>query len=188
MVPPMNSLTVRPAEIFAINIPDFNNSWTGKNCSGYDRDGLSANQKTATTAGIRSPYMLISWFHLNQNNQQTNKRAPSDPPAPVENCPPVHPSGWPVTALHPLRKNLTYDARNKNSEKWKQKFPLPPHSHLCPLWRDEQKNYGGLLSLLCVLTILSLIGSSEAVFRSFKPHMAKKLSLLLKTLKNNLKR
>ena len=39
----------------------------------------------------------------------------------------------------------------------------------------SKKNYGGLLSLLCVLTILSLIGSSEAVFRSFIPYMAKKI-------------
>ena len=58
--------------------------------------------------------------------------------------------------------------------KWKQKFVLPSHSYLCPFWRVEQKNYGGLLSLLFFFfTFFTLIGPSEAVFRSFIPHTAK---------------
>ena len=48
----------------------------------------------------------MTLFDLNQNEEHADKRAPSDPPSPVEDRPAVHPPRRAVTAPLPLRQCL----------------------------------------------------------------------------------
>ena len=74
IVPLMNSRIVRPLEIFAMNIPDYQTD------DFINRVSIPELRLSAPTQRTEAAEIVL-----------TNEGAPSDPPSPVEHGPPVHP-------------------------------------------------------------------------------------------------